>query len=110
VTILVGQGTAGAAEVFAAALDDNSRAELVGEHTLGRAARQQLLKLPDGSALLLTQTRYLTPRSNPIHEKGLEPDVQVDEPVVEFGMEPPSGDPALDKALERIAAPAKKAA
>jgi carboxyl-terminal processing protease len=108
VTLLVGQGTAGAAEVFAAALDDNNRAELIGEHTLGRAARQQLVKLPDGSALLLTQVRYLSPKSNPIHEKGLEPDVEVEAPVVEFGMEPPTGDPALDRALERLTV--KKAA
>ena len=108
VTLLVAQGTAGAAEVFAAALDDNNRAELVGEHTLGRAARQQLVKLPDGSALLLTQVRYLTPKSNPIHEKGLQPDVEVESPVVEFGMEPATGDPALERALERLTT--KKAA
>ena len=108
VTLLIGQGTAGAAEVFAAALDDNSRADLIGEHTLGRAARQQLVKLPDGSGLLLTQTRYLTPKSNPIHEKGLAPDVEVESPVVEFGMEPPTGDPVLDRALEQLAT--KKAA
>ena len=108
VTLLVAQGTAGAAEVFAAALDANNRAELVGEHTLGRAARQQLVKLPDGSALLLTQVRYLTPKANPIHEKGLDPDVEVESPVVEFGMEPPTGDATLDKALEQLTT--KKAA
>ena len=73
-----------------------------------RSARQQLVKLPDGSALLLTQTRYLTPKSNPIHEKGLAPDVEVESPVVEFGMEPPTGDPALDRALEQLTT--KKAA
>ena len=108
VTLLVAQGTAGAAEVFAAALDDNNRAELIGEHTLGRAARQQLVKLPDGSALLLTQVRYLTPKANPIHEKGLDPDVEVESPVLEFGMEPPTGDATLEKALEQLTT--KKAA
>ena len=89
VLLLVDQGTSGAAEVFAAALDGNKRADLVGEHTLGRAARQRLIKLPDGSALLLSYLRYLTPASNPIHEKGLEPDVEVEQPEVEFGSEPP---------------------
>ena len=54
VELLVDQGTAGAAEVFASALGGNDRAELVGERTLGRAARQQLVKLPDGSGLLLS--------------------------------------------------------
>jgi carboxyl-terminal processing protease len=98
--LLVNPGTSGAAEVFAAALDGNNRAELIGEHTLGRAARQQLVKLPDGSGLLMTNARYLTPGGKDIHEKGLEPKVPVDEPDVEFGSEPPAGDPILEKALQ----------
>ena len=100
--LLVDQGTTGAAEVFAAALDGNSRADLVGERTLGRAARQQLVKLPDGSGLLLSSMRYLTPASQPIHEKGLTPDLQVDQPDVEFGSDAPTTDATLDKAVERI--------
>jgi carboxyl-terminal processing protease len=108
VVLLVDQGTAGAAELFAAALDGNGRTELVGERTLGRAARQQLVKLPDGSGLLLSSLRYLSPSSEAIHEKGLTPDVAVEQPDVEFGGDPPAGDPTLDKALERLAE--KKAA
>ena len=108
VALLVSQGTAGAAEVFAAALDGNERAELVGEHTLGRAARQRLVKLPDGSGLLLSNVRYLTPKNAAIHERGLAPDVEVEQPEVDFGAEPPAGDPTLDKALARFAE--KKAA
>jgi len=108
VALLVGQGTAGAAEVFAAALDGNDRAELVGEHTIGRAARQRLVKLPDGSGLLLSNVRYLTPKDSAIHERGLAPDVEVEQPEVEFGAEPPAGDATLDKAISRLAE--KKAA
>jgi carboxyl-terminal processing protease len=103
VVLLVNQGTAGAAEVFAAALDDNDRADLVGEQTLGRAARQRLITLPDGSGLLLSHLRYLTPDGNAIHEKGLTPDEDVEQPEVEFGAEPPATDATLQKALERIA-------
>jgi carboxyl-terminal processing protease len=88
--------------VFAAALVGNTRAELVGEHTIGRAALQKLIKLPDGSGLWLSTSRYLTPAGTPLHEKGLEPTVPVDEPDVEFGQTPPPGDPVLDKALERL--------
>ena len=47
--LLTTNGTSGAAELFAAALLDNKRATLVGEHTLGRAGVQKLVKLPDGS-------------------------------------------------------------
>jgi carboxyl-terminal processing protease len=100
--LVVDQGTTGAAEVFAAALDGNSRADLVGDRTLGRAARQQLVKLPDGSGLLLSSMRYLTPSSQAIHEKGLTPDLQVDQPDVEFGADAPTTDSTLEKAVERI--------
>jgi carboxyl-terminal processing protease len=107
-TLLVDNGTSGAAELFASALVGNRRAELIGEHTIGRAAQQKLVKLPDGSGLWLTTTRYLTPAGEPLHEKGLEPTVLVDQPDVEFGQPAPADDPVLDKALERVAA--KKAA
>jgi carboxyl-terminal processing protease len=102
IALLVDQGTAGAAEVFAAALDGNKRADLVGEHTLGRAARQRLVKLPDSSGLWLTYLRYLTPASEPIHEKGLAPDVEVEQPEVEFGSEAPTVDATLQKAVEHL--------
>ena len=106
--VLIDNGTSGAAELFAAALSGNKRAELVGERTIGRAAQQRLVKLPDGTGLWLTTTRYLMPDGSPLHEKGLEPAVPVDEPEVDFGQTPPPGDPILEKALER--ATQKKAA
>lgn len=103
VALLTDAGTSGAAEVFAAALDDNDRATLVGGGTTGRAARQRLVKLPDGSGLWLSHIRYLTPDGDQLHEKGLEPDVEVDQPDVEFGSEVPTTDPTLQKALEVLA-------
>ena len=102
VMLLVDQSTWGAAEIFAAALDGNKRSDLIGEHTLGRAAHQRLVKLPDGSGLLLSHQRYLTPANAAIHEKGLQPKVEVEQPDVEFGSEPPAGDPTLEKALELL--------
>jgi carboxyl-terminal processing protease len=101
--LLIDQGTTGAAEIFAAALDGNNRADLVGERTSGRAARQGLVKLPDGSGLLLSSARYLTPAGQPLQDKGLIPDVAVDPLDVEFGADAPAGDAGLDKAMERIA-------
>lgn len=110
VVLLVDQGTAGAAEVFAAALDDNDRAELVGEQTVGRAGRQRLTRLPDGSGLLMTTQRYFAPRGSDIHEKGLTPGIVVGGPEVEFGADPPANDPVLERALQHLAAPAQKRA
>src|SRR5688500_1561282 len=102
VQVLTSAGTSGPAEVFAAALKGNKRAELVGEHTIGRAAEQRLVKLPEGRALWLTYARYLTPTGESIHGAGLKPDVPVDEPDVEFGAELPTTDPVLAAALEHI--------
>jgi len=107
--VLIDTGTTSAAEVFAAALVGNQRADLIGEHTIGRAASQKLVRLPDGAGLWLSTTRYLTPSGAPLHEKGLEPTVAVDEPEsTEFGQAAPTTDPILDKAIERLSE--KKAA
>jgi len=107
--LLIDTGTSGAAELFASALAGNQRADLIGEHTIGRAAQQKLIKLPDGAGLWLSTSRFLTPSGAQLHEKGLEPTVAVDEPdVTEFGALPPAGDPILEKAIERLSE--KKAA
>ena len=105
VTLLTTNGTSQAAEVFAAALVDNGRASMIGERTLGRAAAQKLVKLPDGSGLWLTYLRWLTPKGTAIHGTGITPEIVVAEPDVEFGAPAPGTDPILDKALEHIASP-----
>ena len=100
--LLTDFGTAGAAELFASALTGNKRAETVGERTAGRAARQRLFPLPDGAAMWMSHAWFLTPAGKPIHERGLQPDVAVAQPDVDFGVAPPPGDATLDKAVERL--------
>lgn len=102
VALLTDNGTSGAAELFASALTGNKRASMVGERTLGRAARQRLVRLPDGSGLLLTHLLYLTPSEAVINEKGLTPDVVVEQPDVEFGQPAPTDDETLAKAVEHL--------
>lgn len=102
VQLLVSAGTSGAAEVFAAALDGNNRADLIGEHTIGRAAEQKLVKLPEERGLWLTHLRYYAPGGKLIHGAGLDPDVAVNEPDVEFGAKLPESDPLLDAAVQRV--------
>ena len=104
VAVLVDAGTSGAAELFASALSGNSRAELLGERTNGRAALQRLFKLPDGGGLWMSYAWYLTPAGTPIHERGLKPNIDVPQPDMEFGAAAPPGDPTLDKAVERLSA------
>jgi carboxyl-terminal processing protease len=106
VTLLATTGTSGAAELFAAALTGNKRADMIGERTLGRAGLQKLVKLPDGRGLWLTYARYVTPGGELIQGRGLTPDVAVDEPDVDFGEPKPTSDAILDAALAKI----KKAA
>ena len=101
-TVLIATGTSGPAELFAAALQDNKRAESIGERTLGRAGIQKLVKLPEGRGLWLTYARYLSPSGTHIQGRGLEPNVVVEEPDVEFGAPAPQRDPVLDTAIERV--------
>jgi carboxyl-terminal processing protease len=108
VTLLVTTGTSGAAELFIAALDGNQRADVVGERTLGRAGIQKLVQLPENRGLWLTYAKYLTPAGQPIHGRGLEPDVRVEEPDVEFGAAAPEKDVMLDAAIGHVRS--KKAA
>ena len=81
----------------------NKRAETFGERTAGRAALQRLFPLPDGGGLWMSHAWYLTPAGTAIHERGLQPDVPVPQPDVEFGSPDPPGDPTLEKAVARLA-------
>jgi carboxyl-terminal processing protease len=104
IALLTDYGTAGAAELFAAALAGNKRAETFGERTSGRAAQQKIFVLPDGGAMWMSYSWFLTPAGNPIHERGLQPDIAVVQPDGEFGAALPPGDATLDKAVERLKA------
>lgn len=108
--VLVDGGTAGPGEIVAAALLDAGRSSVVGERTFGRAPVQKIVALPEG-ALLLTVAKYVSPKGNAIHGKGVEPTVPVlspDEDDEVAGQ--PSKDIVLDKAIELLTAPARKAA
>ena len=102
IAILTDNGTSGPAELFAAALVGNKRGSLFGERTLGRAARQRMVRLPDNSSLLITNLLYLTPSEAVINEKGLTPDVAIEQPDVEFGQPASTADATLDKAVEHL--------
>jgi carboxyl-terminal processing protease len=102
ITMLVTSGTSGAAELFIAALDGNDRGDILGERTLGRAGVQKLVQLPENRGLWLTYAKYLTPKGDPIHGRGIEPDVRIEEPDVEFGTTRPEKDVMLDTALEHL--------
>ncbi|HWZ50448.1 MAG TPA: S41 family peptidase [Granulicella sp.] len=85
VVVLVNHGTAGPAELVAAALLDNKRAELVGEHTFGEGAQQKTFELPDGAALILSVAKYESPSGKKLQDDGVTPGVQVASAVPDEG-------------------------
>ncbi|HEY9742523.1 MAG TPA: carboxyl-terminal processing protease CtpA [Coleofasciculaceae cyanobacterium] len=75
--VLVNQGTASASEILAGALQDNGRAQLVGEKTFGKGLIQSLFDLADGSGLAVTVAKYETPNHRDIHKLGIQPNLEV---------------------------------
>jgi carboxyl-terminal processing protease len=77
VVVLVNRGTAGPAELLAAALLDNKRADVVGEKTFGEGAQQKTFELPDGAALILSVAKYGSPSGKKLQDEGVTPSVTV---------------------------------
>lgn len=107
VAVLVNRGTAGAAELTAAAVEAAKRGDVVGERTFGEGSVQKTFELPDGAALMLTVAKYEGPDGKKIQDDAVMPTVQV-ETAVDDGLDdvPPANksDEPLNKALELLKA------
>jgi carboxyl-terminal processing protease len=77
VAVLINAGSASAAEIVAGALKDTGRAVIVGERSFGKGSVQSIFRLRNGEGLRLTTARYYTPSGTTIHERGVEPHVEV---------------------------------
>jgi carboxyl-terminal processing protease len=75
--VLVNRGTAGPAELLAAALLDNKRADVVGEKTFGEGTQQKTFELPDGAALILSVAKYGSPSGKKLQDEGVTPSMLV---------------------------------
>src|SRR5438045_2782997 len=75
--ILVNEGSASGSEIVAGAMKDLKRAILVGETTFGKGSVQNVVQLPDGSALRFTTAKYYTPSKQVIHGNGVTPNIRV---------------------------------
>jgi len=97
--VLINRGTSGPAEVVAAALGDNKRADLVGEKTFGEGSQQKTFDLPDGGALILSVAKYAGPDGKKFEDDAVTPGTLV-----------ASSDDLLDVDSDDDTAPAKDAA
>jgi carboxyl-terminal processing protease len=121
--------TTGAAEVLAAAIANTKRGDLVGDRTFGLASEQKLIPLDDGAAIILTVGNYMNADGKSILDEGVAPTEVVRSASTGEGddgeeaeatgtaKEPPpaprplsADDPVLQKALQLLKTPAKKAA
>lgn len=73
--IILNEGSASASEVFAEALRENNQATIVGTKSFGKGIVQTATPYKDDSMLKYTQMKWLTPKENWIHKKGISPDV-----------------------------------
>lgn len=78
--VLVDEGSASASEIFAAALKESGNKKIIGTKTFGKGTVQTVKNLNDKSEIKLTVLKWLTPKGEWIHEKGLEPNVKADYP------------------------------
>jgi carboxyl-terminal processing protease len=75
--VLIDGGSASGAEIVAGALQDRSRAMLVGSRSFGKGSVQTLIPIPGRGALQITTARYYTPSGRSIQARGIEPDLEV---------------------------------
>ena len=97
--VLINGGSASAAEILSGALHDYGIAKLVGEKSFGKGSVQQLIDLPQSSALKVTIAKWLTPKGQNLNHNGLDPDIKVDLTADQVAN---NQDPQMDAALQLL--------
>jgi carboxyl-terminal processing protease len=88
VVVLIDRGTAGAAEVVAAAFNERKRGDVVGEKSFGAGAEQQLFTLRNGDGLLLTTIKWASSTGKVFLGAGITPSVEVKRPELAEAVDP----------------------
>ncbi len=77
--VLVNGNSASASEIVAGALQDNGRAQVIGEETFGKGVGQSVVSLTDGGQLVYKSFEWLTPDRRSIDQQGIEPDIRAED-------------------------------
>ncbi len=97
--VLVNAYTASASEITSGAIQDSGVGTIIGTKTFGKGVVQEILPMPDGSAIKITDARYLTPKNRDINHLGITPDIVVSENKgARLGV--PTRDAQLDRAIQ----------
>ena len=108
ILVLIDKHSASAAEVLAAALQQNQRATLIGETSFGKGSVQGMIPtLSKDNLVKLTIANYLTPKGDNIHKVGIKPDINLASPSSQKANNTPiingkqivANDPAIDQAV-----------
>ncbi|HEX9120572.1 MAG TPA: S41 family peptidase [Terriglobales bacterium] len=75
--VMVNRGTAGPAEIVAAAILENARGDVLGDKTFGVGSVQKVIEIPDGSALILSIAKYYSPAGKAIQDTAITPNILV---------------------------------
>ena len=102
VDVLINKGSASASEILAGALRDYHRAKLIGEKSFGKGSVQEALDLRDGAGLHVTVAKWILPNGDWINEKGIDPDIKVENPTITGNTLTKNQDIQLEKAIELI--------
>ena len=84
IVVLINNGSASAAEIFAGALKDHKRAIILGENSYGKGSVQSIIPLRNGGGMRLTISKYYLPSGKSISEVGVTPDILVEETGNDF--------------------------
>ena len=98
-SVLVNGQSASASEIFAGAVRDYGKAEIIGTQTYGKGVVQNLFDLKDGTCVKLTTSEYFTPKGRNIDGKGITPDVKIE---YKYNAKDPKADNQLDKAVSVV--------
>ncbi len=85
--VLIDEGSASASEVLAGAIHDHDRGTLIGQTSFGKGTAQTWHELSNGGGVRITFSRWLTPDRQWVDGTGLEPDITVELPEFEEGVE-----------------------